>query len=176
MVGERWRRFAMDTKKLGQAGPEISVVGYGAWEAGGDMWGANESEDGVIAAMRAALDAGMTWIDTAEVYGRGVSERLVARAVEGRRDDVLLFTKVAPKPAGSGFRPEEVRTAIRGSLERPNTDHVDPYQLHWPDLSVPVEDTWGAMAELQDEGLALRIGVSNFDRPLVERCLPIGHV
>jgi aryl-alcohol dehydrogenase-like predicted oxidoreductase len=166
----------MDQRKLGNAGPEISVIGYGAWEAGGDMWGPNRSDDAVIDAIRSALHAGMTWIDTAEVYGDGRSEQLVARAVAGRRDDVLIFTKVAPRPSGSGFRAGEVRKAIRGSLGRLGTDHVDLYQLHWPDLSVPVEETWAAMAELHDEGLATHIGVSNFDRPLIERCLGIRHV
>jgi aryl-alcohol dehydrogenase-like predicted oxidoreductase len=166
----------MELRKLGQQGPEISVVGYGGWEAGGDMWGANESEDAVVTAIRSALDAGMTWIDTAEVYGRGKSEDLVGKAVAGRRDEVLIFTKLAPKPAGSGFLPEQVKTGIRRSLERLGTDHVDLYQLHWPDPSVPVEDTWAAMAQIQDEGLAHRIGVSNFDRRLVEPCLSIRHV
>lgn len=166
----------VDRQKLGTGGPEVSVVGYGAWEAGGDMWGPNESEGAVVEAIRAALDAGMNWVDTAEVYGDGRSEQLVAKAVAGRRDDVQIFTKVAPRPAGSGFRAEEVKRAIRGSLERLGTDHVDLYQLHWPDMSVPVEETWGAMAELQDDGLAAHIGVSNFDRPLVERCLGIRHV
>ena len=166
----------MDRRKLGSGGPEISVVGYGAWEAGGDMWGPNESEGAVVEAIRAAIDAGMTWIDTAEVYGDGRSEQLVAKAVADRRDDVLIFTKVAPRPAGSGFRAEEIKRAIRGSLERLGTDHVDLYQLHWPAMSVPVEETWEAMAELQDAGLAAHIGVSNFDRPLVERCLSVRHV
>lgn len=164
----------MDHRKLGSA--EISIVGFGAWEAGGDMWGPNESDDIVVEAIRAAVDAGMSWVDTAEVYGSGRSEQLVGTALAGRRDDVLIFTKVAPRPAGSGFRGDEVKRAIRGSLERLQTDHVDLYQLHWPDLSVPVEETWAAMAELQDEGLARHIGVSNFDRPLVERCLGIRHV
>src|SRR5438034_502856 len=164
----------MDQRKLGSV--EISVVGFGAWEAGGDMWGPNESEGIVIEAIQGALEAGMNWIDTAEVYGSGRSEQLIGQAVAGRRDDVLIFTKVAPRPAGSGFRGEDVKRAIRGSLERLQTDHLDLYQLHWPDLSVPVEETWAAMAELQDEGLARHIGVSNFDRPLVERCLGIRHV
>jgi aryl-alcohol dehydrogenase-like predicted oxidoreductase len=165
----------MELRKLGRQGPEISVVGYGAWEAGGDMWGGNESDDAVIAAIRSAKDAGMTWIDTAEVYGDGRSEELVGRAVAGN-GDVSIFTKLAPKPSGSGFRPEQVRSGIQGSLKRLGVDHVELYQLHWPDLSVPVEDTWGAMAELRDEGLARHIGVSNFDRPLVQRCLAVRHV
>jgi aryl-alcohol dehydrogenase-like predicted oxidoreductase len=166
----------MRTRNLGAAGPEISVVGYGAWQAGGAQWGGPAPDGDVIAAIRAAIDSGQTWIDTAEVYGQGRSEELVGRAIAGRRDKVLLFTKVAPDDEGSGIRPAEIRSAIQGSLRRLGTDHVDLYQVHWPDDRIPVEETWGAMAELVAEGLARRIGVSNFDRALVERCLPIHPV
>jgi aryl-alcohol dehydrogenase-like predicted oxidoreductase len=167
----------METSTLGSNGPEISVVGFGAWEAGGDLWGPNESDDRVVAAIQAGMDAGMTWVDTAEVYGQGRSEELVARALEGRGDEVLIFTKVAPQPTGSGFRPEEVHKAIRGSLDRLRTEQVDLYQLHWPDESgVPLEDTWGAMAEVVQEGLARHVGVSNFNRAMVERCQDIHPV
>jgi aryl-alcohol dehydrogenase-like predicted oxidoreductase len=166
----------MEMRKLGNQGPEISVVGYGAWEAGGDFWGPNESEDMVIAAIQAGIESGMNWVDTAEVYGKGRSEKLVGRAVAGMRDRVLIFTKVAPRPEGTGFRPEQVKKAIAASLERLETDHVDLYQLHWPDRSVPLEETWGAMAEIQDEGLVRHIGLSNVSRAMVERCLDIRHV
>ncbi|HEX9234916.1 MAG TPA: aldo/keto reductase [Actinomycetota bacterium] len=163
-------------RKLGKEGPEISVVGFGAWEAGGDFWGPNQSDDMVVAAIQAGLDAGMTWVDTAEIYGKGRSEELVGKAVAGMRDDVLIFTKVAPRPAGTGFKPDQVAKAIRASLERLGTDHLDLYQLHWPDRSVPLEETWGAMARLQEEGLVRHIGLSNVDRSLVERCLDVHHV
>jgi aryl-alcohol dehydrogenase-like predicted oxidoreductase len=166
----------MDMRELGPNGPQISVVGFGSWEAGGSEWGPNDSDEQVIDAMRAGFDAGMNWIDTAEVYGPHRSETLVGRAVAGRRD-VLVFTKVAPKDEGSGFRPEQVKEAIRGSLSRLGLDHVDLYQLHWPDeTGVPLDDTWGAMAELQDQGLTRYIGVSNFDRSQIERCLAIRQV
>jgi aryl-alcohol dehydrogenase-like predicted oxidoreductase len=162
----------MEHRRLGVEGPDISVVGFGSWEAGGIHWGANTSERDVIAAIHAGLDAGMTWIDTAEVYGE--SERIVGRALAGR-DDVLVFTKVAPDE-GSGLRPEEVRSAIEASLERLGRDHVDLYQVHWPDDDVPVEETWGAMAELVSAGKTRLIGVSNFDRALIERCQAIHPV
>lgn len=163
--------------RLGSAGPELSVIGYGAWEAGGTAWGPNESDAAVVASMHAALDAGIDWIDTAEVYGTGVSETLVGKAVAGRRDDVLIATKVAPAGEGSGFAPEQIRAACDASLKRLGIDHIDLYQLHWPDdLGTPLEDTWGAMAELQDGGKVRAIGVSNFDRELIERCEPIRHV
>jgi aryl-alcohol dehydrogenase-like predicted oxidoreductase len=167
----------MRRHRLGAQGPEISVIGFGAWEAGGEQWGPNESEDAVIEAMRAAFDAGIDWIDTAEVYGQGTSERLVAKAVAGRRDDLTIATKVAPSSEGSGLRPEQIRSACDGSLGRLGIDHIDLYQLHWPDeTGIPVEDSWGAMTELQDAGKVRWIGVSNFDRELIERCRAIRHV
>ncbi|HZA26171.1 MAG TPA: aldo/keto reductase, partial [Actinomycetota bacterium] len=85
----------MRTNQLGSKGLELSVVGFGGWEAGGDTWGPNESDQQVIQAMQAGFDAGINWIDTAEVYGRGRSERLVGQAVAGRRDELFIATKVA---------------------------------------------------------------------------------
>ena len=153
------------------------MIGYGAWEAGGTAWGANESDEVVIEAIRAGLDAGIDWVDTAEVYGDGVSETLVGRALEGRRDEVVVATKVAPEPEGSGFKPSQVREACEKSLGRIGTDRIDLYQLHWPDESgVPLEETWGAMTELQDAGLVRHIGVSNFDQAQIETCLAMRHV
>lgn len=166
----------MRTKPLGSKGPELSVVGFGGWEAGGDVWGPNESDQQVIEAMQAGFDAGINWIDTAEVYGRGRSERLVGQAVAGRRDDMFIATKVAPRPSGTGFRAPEVQRACVSSLGRLGTDHIDLYQLHWPDRRVPVEETWGAMVSLIEKGLVRCIGVSNFDQELIERCLAIRHV
>ncbi|HET6847382.1 MAG TPA: aldo/keto reductase [Gaiellales bacterium] len=164
----------MEMRRLGTTDLDMSVVGFGSWEAGGMHWGPNTSEQDVVAAIHAGLDAGMTWVDTAEVYGDGVSEQIVGRAVAGR-DDVLVFTKVAPDE-GSGLRPEQVQDAIDGSLRRLARDHVDLYQVHWPDDDVPVEETWGAMAELVAAGKVRHIGVSNFGRGLIERCQAIHPV
>ena len=167
----------MHTQRLGAKGPELSVVGFGAWEAGGDAWGPNRSESAVIDAIRAGIEAGMNWVDTAEVYGRGVSEVLVGKALAGRQGETLLATKVAPAPEGTGFRPEEVRKACDASLGRLGIDMIDLYQLHWPDATgVPVEDTWGAMAGLVDAGKVRWVGVSNFDQTLIERCRAVRHV
>ncbi len=153
------------------------MIGLGAWEAGGDAWGANPADDDVVRAFHEAFDAGITWVDTAEVYGSGESERLVGKALAGRRDDIVVASKVAPSPEGTGFTPEQVRAACDASLGRLGVDTLDLYQLHWPDENgVPVEDTWGAMAELVTVGKARAIGVSNFDQDLLERCLPIHHV
>lgn len=155
-------------------GSEISVIGYGTWEAGGGVWGENESDELVIEAIRVGLDAGMTWIDTAEGYGSGRSEELVGRATEGR--EAFVATKVAPRPDGSGFRAEEVRKACESSLRRLGIEAIDLFQLHWPSDEVPVEETWGAMAELADQGLVRNVGVSNFDQGLIERCEAIRRV
>src|SRR4029078_10279801 len=125
------------------------------------------SEQEVTAAIHAGLDAGMTWVDTAEVYGDGVSKQIVGRPVAAR-DDVLVFTKVAPDE-GSGVAAGQVRGAIDASLRRMGRDHVDLDQGHWPSGDVPIEETWGAMADLVASGKARWIGVSNFDRALVER-------
>lgn len=165
----------MRKAKLGSKGPEISVVGYGAWEAGGMAWGDNPPDAEVLDAMHAAFDSGIDWVDTAEVYGGGRSEELVGEAVSGY-DDVMVFTKVAPKPAGTGFSKDEIRQACEKSLSRLERDRIDLYQLHWRTDDVPVEETWEAMAELADEGLVRWIGVSNFDRGSIERCEKIRHV
>ena len=125
--------------------------------------------------MRAAVDSGINWIDTAEVYGGGRSEELVGRALEGTRD-VMVFTKVAPHPQGSGFNPSGVRGAAEKSLKRLSREAIDLLQLHWPDTTTPVEETWEAMSALVDDGLVRAIGVSNFGRDLIERCERIRHV
>lgn len=153
----------------------ISAVGFGTWEAGGGVWGENESNDRVIEAIRAGLDAGMTWLDTAEIYGRGRSEELVGRAVAGR--EVFVATKVAPRPDGTGFRAAEVRAACEGSLRRLGRDAIDLYQLHWPaDDEIPLEETWSAMASLVEEGLVRHVGLSNFGREQIEACAGIRPV
>jgi aryl-alcohol dehydrogenase-like predicted oxidoreductase len=168
----------MRREGLGSRGPDLSVIGFGAWEAGGGSeWGHSPPEEQVLEAIRMVFETAIDWVDTAEVYGRGRSEELVARAISGRRAEVMIATKVAPRPDGSGFRAAQVRSACEGSLRRLGTDHVDLYQLHWPDeRGVPVEETWGAMAALLDDGLVRSIGVSNFDRALIERCEAIRHV
>lgn len=165
----------MKMQRLGSQGPEISVVGFGAWQAGGEAWGPNPPDEQTIQAMHMGLDSGANWIDTAEVYGSGRSEELVGRAVKGR-DDVLIFTKVAPKPSGTGHAADEVRQAAEKSLRRLGRGHIDLYQLHWPTRDVELEETWGAMVSLVDDGLVRHIGVSNFNRELYDRCEVIRHV
>lgn len=165
----------MRTRRLGSEGPEISVIGYGAWEAGGMGWGPNPAEEQVVEAIESAVETGVDWIDTAEVYGGGKSESLVSRVLADH-PGVRVFTKVAPKPAGTGFRADEVRAAAEKSLERLGRDKLDLFQLHWPAEDVEVEETWEGMAGVADEGLTASIGVSNFGQDLLERCDKIRHV
>jgi aryl-alcohol dehydrogenase-like predicted oxidoreductase len=164
----------MRTRRLGRGGPELSVVGYGAWEASGH-WGGDLDEKRIVEAIHAGIDAGINWIDTAEVYGPHTSEEIVGRAVKGR-DDVYVATKVAPWPGGSGVKRDDVFRACDASRARLGRDVIDLYQIHWPDENTPVEETWESMAELQDRGLVRWLGVSNFNRSLIERCEKIRHV
>lgn len=112
----------------------------------------------------AALDAGVDFLDTADVYGETYSETFLGRVLEGRRDRVVLATKFGSKVAEGkqGARPEYVRQALEDSLRRLRTDHVDLYQLHRPDPEVPIADTLGALAEAVAAGLVREIGCSNF--------------
>lgn len=166
----------MEMRSLGASGPPISVLGYGAWVTGADTASTTFDAAGVERAIRTALEAGVTWIDTAEIYAAGASEEIVGRSVAPIRDDVLVVTKVAPTEAGSGMRPEDIRRAIHGSLRRLGTDRIDLYLLHWQDAAVPIEDTWGAMNGLFEDGLARSIGVSNFGEDLIRRCMSVAPV
>jgi aryl-alcohol dehydrogenase-like predicted oxidoreductase len=154
----------------------VSALGYGVWLTGADTASVTLDPDAFVRAIDVALDVGMTWIDTAELYAEGRSEGVVGRAVSGRRNGLFIASKVAPTGAGSGLRPDEIRRAIVATLRRLGTEHVDLYQVHWHDPAVPLEDTWGGMRALVDEGLTRFVGVSNFGRGLVERCLDVGPV
>jgi aryl-alcohol dehydrogenase-like predicted oxidoreductase len=167
----------MRSRTLGKNGPEVSVIGFGTWAAGGDMWGKTQDDD-VVAALRRSFELGVTWVDTADAYGDGHAEELVAEAVEGRRDEIFIATKVGFKADGGfSLAPKYIREAVDRSLERLRTDVIDLYQFHWPaDRKTPMEESWQAMAELQDVGKVRYIGVSNFKVKHLERCEPIRHV
>ncbi len=165
----------MHTRRLASGGPEVSVIGYGAWEAGGGYYGENPPDEEIIAAMRAGFDAGITWVDTAEAYGAGRSEELVGQALEGY-DDVLVATKVVMAPFGSGMDAAGIRAGADASRRRLRREVLDLYQLHLPDPSVPAEESWEAMARLVDDGAVRHIGVSNFPLELVERCQRLRQV
>jgi aryl-alcohol dehydrogenase-like predicted oxidoreductase len=166
----------VEMRSLGASGQRISVLGYGAWVTGADTASTSLDAADVEGCIRTALDAGITWIDTAEIYANGGSEEVVGRAIREVRDDVVLVTKVAPSGAGSGMRPDDLTHAIAGSLRRLGTDRVDLYLLHWNDPSVPVEETWGGMADLVGQGLVRWVGVSNFGDELIRRCLAVAPV
>jgi aryl-alcohol dehydrogenase-like predicted oxidoreductase len=173
----------MQLRNLGSHGPAISVVGVGAWAVGGG-WGPQDDDES-IAALHRSFDAGVNWVDTAPVYGRGHSEEVVGQVVREHGDGILVFTKVGRNWYGSAdgtvvndLRPSSIRFELEQSLKRLGRDHVDLYQFHWPDLSTgtPVEESWRTMADLVEEGKARWVGVSNFTVELLERCERIRHV
>ncbi|NKE60798.1 aldo/keto reductase [Lentzea sp. PSKA42] len=156
----------MRYRSLGERGPTISVVGLG-----GNNFGARLDEEGTKAVVHAALDAGVTLFDTADMYGgkdaRGSSERLLGAALKGRRDEVVLATKFGMEmssqddsygPRGSR---RYVRHAVEASLHRLGTDWIDLYQYHEPDGVTPIEETVAALEELVREGKVRHIGCSN---------------
>src|SRR6478736_5160892 len=136
----------MRTRVLGEGGPEVSVVGLGTNNVGGRI-----DYEQSLAVIDAALDAGITLLDTADIYGQGTSEEFLGRALEGRRDRVLIATKFG-KPMDE--RPEErrgsrayVHAACDASLRRLRTDVIDVYQMHEPDEGAPIEETLEALDE-----------------------------
>jgi aryl-alcohol dehydrogenase-like predicted oxidoreductase len=166
----------MRTTRLGSNGPEVGVVGLGCMGMSHSYDMAAPRDDATsIGVLRQGLDLGMTLIDTADVYGPYTNEELVGRALAGgNRERAVLATKVGlladtvrvadpantSRGAARDGRPEHVRASIDGSLRRLGTDHVDLYQLHRVDPSVPLEETWGAMAEVVAAGKARWIGLS----------------
>jgi aryl-alcohol dehydrogenase-like predicted oxidoreductase len=151
--------------RLGRSDLVVSRVAFGTWQLGGE-WGATD-ESAAITAIRRAADRGVTLFDTAQGYGFGASERLLARALEGRaRDQVVIATKGGLRPAAGGIMrdasPEWIREGVEQSLRALATDYVDLYQVHWPDPRTPFEETAGALAELVVQGKVRHVGVSNF--------------
>ncbi|HEY7604967.1 MAG TPA: aldo/keto reductase, partial [Gaiellaceae bacterium] len=177
----------MVTRRLGSQGPEVSTLGFGSWAAGGPWkfgWGPTDDDES-IAAIRKAVDEGVTWIETAPVYGLGHAEEVVGRAVEPYRvgEDVLVFTKCGrtwPRAPEIDYdlRSDSIRRQCEESLTRLGVERIDLYQFHWPDYGTgtPVEDSWAVMGDLVDEGKVRWIGVCNFDVALLERCEAVRHV
>lgn len=162
----------METREIGTTGVHISVVGLGGYELEDDPGWAGARD-----IIEAALEAGTNWIDTSEAYFDGMNERTISAALRDVGEEVLLSTKVAPAPDGTGFEPDRIRDACAKSLSRLGVDRLDVYLLHFPgDDGVRLEDTWTATRRLVDDGLVRLAGLSNFDRDQVERCLAVGPV
>jgi len=144
---------------------KVSRVALGTWAMGGWMWGGTDERQSV-ATIRAALDHGINLIDTAPVYGFGVSEEILGKALTGVRSRAVIATKVGLEwPGGKVYRNatrDRIMAEIHASLRRLRTDYIDIYQVHWPDPLVPMEETAGAMRELYEQGKIRAIGVSNF--------------
>ena len=153
----------------------VSVIGLGGVELGaGDAAPGGPSLEAAASAVRAALEVGVNWLDTAEAYLDTGNESFIGEVLEQigvGRDELLLSSKLLPQPEGTGFRAEEVHRGCRASLARLRRDDLDIYLLHAPDATgVPIEETWGAMGELVEEGLVQTIGLSNFKLEDVTRC------
>ena len=162
----------MEQRTLGGQGLVVSALGLGCMGMS-QSYGPGDDQESV-ATIHRALDLGMTFLDTADVYGPYTNERLVGRAIAGRRDEVVLATKFGNQRLDDGRRvvngkPDYVRQACDASLERLGVDHIDLYYQHRVDRSVPVEDTWGAMAELVQAGKVRYLGISEAAPATVRR-------
>lgn len=172
----------MRTRKLWSDGPDVGAIGLGCM---GMTWayGEDERSDDPGAVIGRALDLGVTFLDTADMYGPFTNEEVVGRAIAGRRDEVVLATKGgnvvgAPDPGADASQrfgifqdgtPEHLREATDASLRRLGVDHVDLYYLHRVDRNVPIEDSVGAMAEMVAAGKVRALGLSEVDVPTLER-------
>ena len=156
----------MTRKVRFKSGVEVPALGMGTWNMGDDV--SLRSDE--IASLQAGLDAGLRVIDTAEMYGNGRSESVVGEAIEKRRDDVFLVSKVLPSNASA----KGVLRSCADSLKRLRTDYVDLYLLHWRG-SVPLEETFEAFEKLRDRGMIRSWGVSNFDTDDMEKVVLTNH-
>ncbi|MDT0309591.1 aldo/keto reductase [Streptomyces sp. DSM 44917] len=176
----------MKTRLPGNSGLELSAIGLGCM---GMSWVYDESERDDAESVRVihrAIDLGVTFIDTADLYGPFTNEELVGRALAGRRDEVVLATKVGLVPDMTLYptkvkvtpngRPEHIRASVDGSLRRLGTEVIDLYQLHRVDPEVPIEESWGAMAELVQAGKVRHIGLSEANVDHLERASAIAPV
>ena len=174
----------MKLKQLGNSDMQITPLGVGAWAMGGGGWKfawGKQDDNESIAAIHAALDAGINWIDTAAVYGLGHSEQVVAQALKGRAKRPYVFTKCElvwnkrGEISGS-LKRESIRNEIEASLKRLQVDVIDLYQIHWPDPPADIEEGWQTLADLKKEGKVRWIAVSNFDVEQMERARKIAPI
>jgi aryl-alcohol dehydrogenase-like predicted oxidoreductase len=178
----------MRKRKLGRSGIEVSPVALGAWAIGGWMWGGTDKKES-IKAIHACLDHGITSIDTAPIYGFGLSERIIGEAIRGKRDRYEIMTKAGLCWNGSRgihhfttldnegktleiYKYSGKQSVIREceeSLKRLGTDYIDLYQIHWPDRSTPIEETMEALVLLMQQGKIRAPGVSNYSIEQIQR-------
>ncbi len=152
----------METRKIGSL--DVTVVGIGCNNFG---WRIDATATKQV--VDAALDAGITFFDTADVYGAGQSEEFLGAALKGKRDKAVIATKFGMEmPAGKGAKPTYIKSAVEASLKRLGIDTIDLYQLHRPDEDTPIADTLGALDELVKEGKVREIGGSNFSAAQIE--------
>ncbi|MBW4663069.1 MAG: aldo/keto reductase [Chroococcus sp. CMT-3BRIN-NPC107] len=166
----------MEMRRLGKSDLQISPIVMGTWQAGKRRW-VGISDEETTKAIKAAFDAGVTTIDTAEVYGEGHSERIVARALSDVRDKAVYATKVF----ANHLKFDQVIEACDRSLGNLQTDYIDLYQIHWPSGNfdseiVPIAETMSALVKLQEQGKIRAIGVSNFSRPQLEEAAQYGRI
>lgn len=171
----------MELRPLGKSKVQVSPVILGTWAIGGWMWGGT-NEKKAIEAIHASIEHGIQTIDTAPVYGMGMSEEIVGKAIKGKRDKVIIATKCGMRwdsEEGTepwknqtidgktiiirkNLRPASIFHECEQSLKRLQTDVIDLYQIHWPEDSTPIEDSWNAMVKLKKQGKVRAIGVSNY--------------
>lgn len=171
----------MKTRTLGSSGIDITEIGFGTNYIGGHNLYENVDEDEGIRLVRRAVDLGITFIDTADIYGMGRSEELVGKALKGRWDKVVLATKGSimfdgKTSTGISNDPAYLRRALEASLKRLGRDHVDLYYIHRWDEKTPPEASFGALLRFKEEGLIRAAGVSNFTLPNIKAALKAGPV
>ncbi len=170
----------MQTRKLGSSNREVTVIGLGTNYVGGHNLYPDVDEDEGIRLVQRAMDLGVNFIDTADVYGLGRSEELVGKAIAGRRTEVQLATKggilFGEGRSGADNSPRYLRSALHASLKRLNTDYVDLYYIHRPDGTTPPDEAFAELVRLKDEGLIRAAGLSNFELDDLERATRAGAV
>ena len=174
----------METRQLGNSDMQITRLGVGAWAMGGGDWAFGWGpQDDVesVGAIRAAVEAGINWIDTAAVYGLGHSEEVVAKALEGLSPRPYVFTKCEriwgeDRKIGKSLKADSIRRECEASLRRLKLERIDLYQVHWPEPDEDVEEGWSTVAKLKEEGKVRWIGVSNFNAKQMARAQAIAPI
>jgi aryl-alcohol dehydrogenase-like predicted oxidoreductase len=168
----------MEYAKFGKTAISVSRVMLGTWAIGGENWGPYD-EGEAVRAVETAIELGINAIDTAPAYGSGRAEKLIGKVLKGRRENVFVATKCG-LDIENGMRidlsPAAVQKELAASLKRLGTDYIDLYQCHWPDPSVPIADTMGALVRFRKEGKIRFIGVSNFSGTQIEEALKYAEI